>query len=154
DTKPPVPGSCPATAADDCDENAAGTDSGTLPRLKVTDLAGNELGASLAPVAGQAILISAVESSVPGGCAGGAVKFQFSKNGAVVQDWSGKAFYEDTAVEYSPTYRVLVRCSSDTSCTSVIGATAKPAIYDGVNTDSDGGLQFGSDGVAWSGGGS
>jgi len=143
DTKPPVAGSCPATAAENCDENASGTDNGTLPRIAITDLDGNPFGAGRVPVAGQSIRVSAADSTIPGGCADGGVQFRFSKNGVVVQDWSGNASFLDTATEYSPTYSVLVRCSSDTTCTSLAGASVTAAIYDGANGGSDGDIVFG-----------
>ena len=152
DTHQPVPGACPATTADNCNENASSTDKGTAPQIKVTDLNGNLFAAGSSPVAGQAILVSAVDSSIPGGCTNGGTQFQFSKNGSVVQDWNSKSAYEDTPVEYSPTYKVQVRCSSDTTCTSLVGASVKVAIYDGINTDSDGGLTFGNTGVTYVGG--
>ncbi len=128
----PAPGSlCPATAADNCNELATGADKGTLPLIKVTDLNGNVFGASLAPIAGQSIRISAVDSTLPGGCTGGVAEFQFSKNGAVVQDFNDKAYFLDTPENYSPTYTVQVRCSSDRGCTSLVGASATLLIYDG-----------------------
>jgi len=144
DLKAAPPTVCPATTADDCNESAAGTDKGTLPQIKTTDLNNNVFGASLVPVAGQSILVSAVDSSLPGGCADGGAQFEFGKNGVVVQEWSGKASFLDTPTEYSPTYSVRVRCSSDTSCTSLTPKTIKLAIYAGANAESDGDIVFGT----------
>ncbi len=144
DLKPAPPLVCPTTAADNCNESAAGSDKGTLPQIKATDLNNNAFGTSLVPVAGQPILISAGDSSLPGGCTGGGAQFEFSKNGVVVQEWSGKASFLDTSTEYSPTYSVRVRCSSDTSCTSLTPKTIKLAIDAGANAESDGDIVFGT----------
>src|SRR5207244_3104987 len=125
-----VPGSCP-TGTSVCNENASATDKGTLPAIKVTDLQGNVFGSSLTPVAGQTILVTAAGSTIPGGCANGGAQFQFTKEGNLVQDWSSNPVYRDTANEYSPTYKVQVRCSSDTTCTSVNGKSVKVFEYAG-----------------------
>jgi len=125
DTGPLPPGSCPAST-DNCNENLAATDKGTTPVLKVTDLNGNVIrndgvGLAYAP-AGTPIRVTAADSSVSGGCFNGAAQFRFTKNGALVQDWSAKTFYQDTMAA-GASYSVLVRCSSDFSCTSLVGAT-------------------------------
>jgi thrombospondin type 3 repeat protein len=165
DPKPAPATACPATAADNCNENQAATDKGTIPRIKATDPSGNTIegcvggptpGAActadaqcgtsgtcslLVAVSGQAIFISAVDSVIPGGCADGGPQFQFTKNGVVVQDWNGKPSFKDTPETYSPAYSVLVRCSSDTSCTSVTPASLRLIVYDaGASTTGTGAL--------------
>src|SRR5206468_3947390 len=72
----------------------------------------------------------------------GGPQFRFSRDGQVVQDWSGKPSFKDTPETASPTYSVLVRCSSDTSCTSVTPATLTLPVFDG------GASQTGNGGVA------
>jgi hypothetical protein len=129
DTRPDPGGACPASP---CDESQ-GPDHGTNVILKVTDLGLNVLdGVATFPIAGQKIRISASDSILTGGCAGGVAEFQFSKNGALVQDWGAKTFYLD-APEGMATYTARMRCSSDFACTSAVAATVtvQPSTGDG-----------------------
>jgi hypothetical protein len=124
----PRTGSCPS---DPCDQTVG--DNGTNVLLEVTDLQGNVLdGVTTLPVAGQPIRISAVHSTLPGGCATGAPEFQFSRDGVLKQDWSLKTFYID-APEGMATYTVKARCSVDFTCTSAAGASiaVQPTAGDG-----------------------
>ena len=90
------------------------------------------------PVAGQPIVITAVDSTIPGACVDGEPEYQFTRSGVIVQPFGPKSFYLDAPDVYSPLYSVQVRCSSDPTCTSVVGASIQLAIYDGVDTESDG----------------
>ncbi len=139
DLRPAPATACPATEADNCNENASATDKGTLPQIKLTDAKGNAFGAGQIPFSGQSIVVTATDSTIPGGCVDGGAQFQFSRNGLVVQDWNSKAFYADTPAVFA-SYSVLVRCSSDTSCTSLTGASVNVPVF----TASDGGLMFGT----------
>ncbi len=140
DPRPIPPGSsCPTNPATFCDETTAATDKGTLPQIKATDLNGVIFdGSSYVPRSGHSVRISGVASTIPGGCTNGVPQFQFTKNGSVVQDWSSKTFFQDSP-EQIATYSVQVRCSSDTSCTSVTGATVTVPVYSGTD-----GVSFGS----------
>jgi len=141
DTRPAPATACPTSSADFCNENATSTDKGTLPQIKATDLNGNIFdGVNFAPVAGQNIRVSAVASTIPGGCTNGVPQFQFTKNGTLVQDWSSKTFFQDSPEGQSARYTALVRCSSDTSCTSLTGASVTVPVYTGT----DGDIVFGS----------
>ncbi len=152
---PGLPTDCPANA---CDPDVLGTDRGTIPRLKITDLDGDLLvdgtcsnqpnracttsancvapgtcNPPVTPVAGRPINLSAIDSDVPT-CVNGTIQFQFFKNGATVQDWSSKTFFQD-APEVTATYSVKVRCSSDFACTSQTGATRDVPVYSGDGSD-------------------
>src|SRR5439155_7933262 len=127
------PSVCPTNAC-----NPALGDHGTNVVLKVIDLDGNVLdGTTKVAVAGRSIRVSAVDSTLPGGCVGGALQFQFFKNGALVQDWTSKSFYED-APEISASYSTQARCSSfftsaaqPNRCTSTVGASIDVPVYSG-----------------------
>jgi hypothetical protein len=124
----PRTGSCPS---DPCDQTVG--DNGTNVLLEVTDVIGNVLdGVTNVPVAGQPIRVSAVDSTLPGGCASGAAEFQFMKDGTLAQDWSLKTFYLDSP-EGIATYQVKARCSADFTCTSAAGASiqVQPVTGDG-----------------------
>jgi len=140
DSRPiPAGSSCPTNPATFCDETTAASDKGTVPAIKATDLNGVVFdGVNYVPRAGHSIRISAAASTLPGGCTNGVPQFQFTKNGVVVQDWSSKPFFQDSP-DLVATYSVLVRCSSDTSCTSVNGATVTVPVYSGTD-----GVVFGS----------
>ena len=115
-------GSCPALA-DNCNENAATSDRGTVPQLKITDLAGNLIrldGVNPVLSEGTPIRVTAAASTLTGGCASGAAQYRFTRNGALAQDWSAKAYFQDS-LSYFASYTVQVRCSSDFSCTSLVG---------------------------------
>jgi hypothetical protein len=129
DEAPAPPTSCPAG----CDTTTG--DRGTSVTVRATDL--NDVtidGVSNVAASGQAIRISAVGSSIVGGCSNGTIQFRFMRNGVLAQDWSSKAFLQD-APESDTTYSVLARCSSDFACTSQTGATLNLAVYEGDATD-------------------
>jgi hypothetical protein len=135
DTRPAPATACPATAADNCNENTAASDKGTNPQLKVTDLSGNVIdGLSLVATYGQALRVTAIDSSLPGACTGGVAQFRFSKNGSLAQDWSAKSYFQD-APETDSTYNVQVRCSSDFTCTSLTGANASVKVNPGDGSE-------------------
>jgi hypothetical protein len=129
DTKPRV-GSCPAEPCN----NLLG-DKGTNVVLKITDLSGNVLdGVTNVALGGQPIRVSAIDSTLPGGCAGGVPEYQFSKDGIVVQPFGPKSFYLD-APEAAARYDVLARCSTDFNCTSQVGGTINSTIFAGDGGD-------------------
>ena len=79
-------------------------------------------------VVGEKVVVSAASTTNPGGCIGGGAQYRFFKNNLLVQDWSEiPTFPDNPTVDAS--YRVQVRCSIDTTCTS--SATAS-----GVNSRS------------------
>jgi hypothetical protein len=126
----PRTGTCPS---DPCNE-AVG-DKGTNVILKVTDANGNLLtGDDNLEVAGQNIRVSAIDSTLPGGCVGGVAEYEFSRDGEVVQAFGPKTFYLD-APEGSKSYSVRARCSTDFTCTSLVGATIEAAPYSGNGSD-------------------
>src|SRR6185436_453956 len=98
----PSPGAtCPA---DPC--NQALADGGTNVVLKITDLTGALLdGVNTFPFAGQSIRVSAIDSTIPGGCVGGVAEYEFSKDGVVKQAFGPKSFYLD-APEFYASYSV------------------------------------------------
>jgi len=123
-------GSCPADA---CNENVG--DKGTNVVLKITDLNGVVLdGVINVPFGGQSIRISAIDSTLPGGCVGGVAEYEFSKNGQVMQIFGPKSFYLD-APESNTSYSVRARCSTDFTCTSVVGASIEAGVYSGDGGD-------------------
>jgi hypothetical protein len=133
-------GSCPV---DPCN-NAVG-DNGTLVVLKLTDLAGNEIdGINVVQYAGQPIRVSAIESSLPGGCIGGVAEYEFTRvssvpsQSVIVQPFGPKTFFLD-APETNTTYFARARCSTDTTgpgaCVSIVGATIDSGPYSGVGGD-------------------
>jgi hypothetical protein len=129
DTKPSPGGACPAG----CD-NTVG-DRGTNVILRATDLAGTILdGLANVATAGQAIRVTAVDSTLPGGCVSGNAQFRFEKNGVLAQDWSSKTFFQDSP-EATATYRAFARCSSDHSCTSLAGKSIDVAVISGDGGD-------------------
>jgi hypothetical protein len=129
DMAPPPATSCPAGC------NTATGDRGTSVTVRATDTNDVVLdGITNVAAAGQALRISAVGSSIVGGCSNGAIQFRFMKNGVMAQDWSSKAYYQDSP-ESDATYTVLARCSSDFACTSQTGATLNLAVYRGDGGD-------------------
>ncbi|MBI4169639.1 MAG: thrombospondin type 3 repeat-containing protein, partial [Acidobacteria bacterium] len=115
--------------------NPAAGDGGTNVVVKVTDPAGNPIdGLATVAVAGQAIRVSAADSTLPGGCSLGMPQFQFFRDGVLVQDWSAKFYFLD-APERQASYRVLMRCSSDFACTSLVGAAVDLPVYSGDGGD-------------------
>jgi hypothetical protein len=147
---------CPATADHNCGEGVVvpcplgGTsDNGTCPRLDVVTL-GNVPIDGLASVAerGEALRNTAIESTLPGGCVEGEAQFRFfrtpllpdgsadpsSPSPVLVQDWSGKAFFQD-APETDTLYTVHMRCSTDFSCTSATGTSLTVRVYPGDGSD-------------------
>ena len=126
----PRTGTCPS---DPCDQTVG--DAGTSVALEVTDLSGRPVdGASFVPVAGQTLRLSAAGSTLPGGCAGGAIEYQFLKGGAVFQEYSPKPFALDSP-ESTTRYQAHARCSADHGCTSVAGATRDVGVYTGDGGD-------------------
>jgi hypothetical protein len=127
----PSPGAtCPA---DPC--NQALGDGGTNVVLKITDLNGALLdGVSTFPFAGQSIRVSAIDSSIVGGCVGGVAEYEFSKDGVVKQAFGPKTFYLD-APESAASYSARARCSTDFSCTSITGASIAVNPYTGDGSD-------------------
>jgi len=87
------------------------------------------------PFGGQSIRVSAIDSTLPGGCTGGVAEYEFSRSGSVVQAFGPKSFFLD-APEANTSYRVRARCSTDFTCTSVIGATIDVGVYSGDGGDS------------------
>jgi len=128
----PRTGTCP-TQPNFCNE-AVG-DKGTNVVLKITDLAGTILDGSINVAStGQSIHVSAINSTIPGGCVGGVAEYEFSKDGTVVQAFGPKTFYLD-APEATTNYSARCRCSTDFSCTSVVGATTTITPYSGDGSD-------------------
>jgi len=129
DTTPRI-GSCPV---DVCNE-AVG-DKGTNVVLKITDINGVLLdGVINVPFAGQNIRVSAIDSTLPGGCTGGVAEFEFSRNGSVVQVFGPKTYYLD-APETNTSYAVRARCSTDFTCTSLTAVTIDAGVYSGDGGD-------------------
>ncbi|MGH7893430.1 MAG: hypothetical protein ACREQL_02120, partial [Candidatus Binatia bacterium] len=127
----PRAGSCPTDACD-----AAVGDAGTSVMLKATGLSGQILdGIASVPTVGQSIHISAIDSTLPGGCVGGVPEYQFSRNGTVMQTFGPKTFYLD-APETNTSYSALARCSTDFTCTSQVGASIDAGVYSGDGGDS------------------
>ena len=129
----PSPGAvCPS---DPCNQAFPGSDNGTQVLLSITDVNGNLLdGVTTFPFAGQSIRVSAIDSSLPGGCINGVAEYEFSKDGVVKQSFGPKTFYLD-APESSATYSARARCSSDFSCTSITGASIAVNPYTGDGSD-------------------
>jgi hypothetical protein len=129
DTAPAT--SCPAGC------NAAVGDAGTAPALRFTTMDDVEIdGTTVVATAGQTIRVTAAASTIPGGCVDGIPQFEFSKNGAVVQAFNGKAFYQD-APDSDATYKVRVRCSTSFACTSLTGATASLQVFSGAGDNAE-----------------
>jgi hypothetical protein len=131
-----------ATPGSGCDNSV--DDGGTVVVLKVQDLDGNVIdGITSTVTAGQSVRISAIDSQITGGCVNGIAEFQFFKHGELVQDWGPKTFYLDApeadVIEESVgggAYQALVRCSTDFSCTSAVGAHIDVPVYSGEGGDS------------------
>ncbi|HXH29037.1 MAG TPA: thrombospondin type 3 repeat-containing protein, partial [Candidatus Polarisedimenticolia bacterium] len=128
DAKTPPATNCPLPA-DRCDETMG--DKGFNVSLILTDANGDGVFES-----GEAVELDALDTTNPGGCAGGVTEYRFLKDGAVVQDFSGNGFYTDYPTA-DATYQVLTRCSSDTACTTVTGASASVLAYPGDGQDVD-----------------
>jgi Thrombospondin type 3 repeat len=129
DTKPGPGGICQTGC------NPTVGDQGTSVLLKITDPEGNLLdGVTHLALDGQTIRVSAADSTLPGGCTSGTTQYRFTKNGAVAQDWSSKAYFEDSPLT-DASYTAKVRCSSDFTCTSQIGASMSLAVYTGDGQD-------------------
>jgi hypothetical protein len=133
-------GTCPS---DPCNELVG--DKGTNVQLQITDLQGNVIdGINNIQYAGQSIRVSAINSTMPGGCVGGTAEFEFSRVDAVVgqdqivQAFGPKTYFQD-APETNATYFVRMRCSTDTTgptaCVSAVGATIDAGPYLGAGGD-------------------
>jgi hypothetical protein len=126
----PRTGSCPS---DPCDQSIA--DAGTAAVLDVTDTSGRALdGATFVPMRGQTLRLSGAASTLPGGCVNGVAEYRFERNGVVAQDWSTSPVFFD-APEATTRYRLLVRCSTDYTCTSVAGAVRDVGVLSGEGGD-------------------
>jgi len=118
DVKTPANGVCPTKACD-----ATQGDSGFNLSLNLAQAVEDNI-----VVLGEKVVVSAANTTNPGGCIGGGAQFRFFKNNLLVQDWSEiPTFTDNPTIDAS--YRVQVRCSIDTTCTS--SATAS-----GVNSRS------------------
>jgi hypothetical protein len=130
DTRPSPGNACPSLVC-----NPATGDAGTNVVLKITDLAGNVLdGVTSFPFAGQSIHVSAIDSTIPGGCVGGVAEYEFSKSGVVVQPFGPKSFYLD-GPESAASYSARARCSTAFACTSLTGASIAVNPYTGDGSD-------------------
>jgi hypothetical protein len=126
----PRTGSCPV---DPCNQSVG--DAGTNAVLEVTDPSGRAVdGATYVPVTGETLRLSAAASTLPGGCTGGIIEYQFLKNGVVLQYFSAKPFVLD-APEATARYAAFVRCSTDHACTSIAGASRDVGVYTGDGGD-------------------
>ena len=123
DTKAPLAGTCPAIC------NPAVGDGGTTPVLQIRDA--NQDGII---ERGERLVIDASASSLPGGCSGGVAQFRFERGGALIQDWTTSSLYVDSPI-VDASYKVKVRCSANTACASVTGATAAAVVYTGDGND-------------------
>jgi len=127
-------GSCPTDA---CIESLG--NSGTNVILKVTDTNGVALdGVVNVPFGGQNIRITAIDSTLPGGCVGGVSEYEFSRNGTVMQAFGPKTFYLD-APEANTQYCARMRCSTDFTCTTPVSS---PTCIDVGTYTGDGGDNF------------
>jgi thrombospondin type 3 repeat protein len=136
DNKTPPAVVCSAPSVAGACNPALGTDHGTTVILQATDAGNNVLdGVSHLAVSGQALRLSAVSSTIPGGCVNGVAQFQFFKNGVLVQDWSSKTFLEDSP-EVDTVYGAKERCSSDpTDCTSQNMVQTSVQVYRGDSSE-------------------
>jgi hypothetical protein len=135
DTKPApsLAGGGVEAAGDACNEGVG--DAGTSVALDVTDFANRPLdGATVIPVAGQTLRISAAGSTLPGGCTGGTIEYEISRNGVAIQDFSPKPFVLD-APDGTVRYSARVRCSADHACTSLVGAARNIGVVTGDGGD-------------------
>jgi hypothetical protein len=123
DTKTPLAGTCPATC------NAGVGDGGTAPAIVIHDANADGIYEI-----GEALTIDGSASTLPGGCVGGVAQFRFERDGALIQDWSTASVYIDSPVK-DASYKVKVRCSANTACASVTGATVAAQIYPGDGND-------------------
>jgi len=128
DIKTPAAGACPSKACD-----ATQGDSGFNVSLSVAeDVPDNII------VTGEKLIVSAASTTNPGGCVGGGSQFRFFKDNNLVQDWSSApSFLDNPTLDAS--YRVQVRCSIDTTCTSTATATGSNSktvqVFAGDGTD-------------------
>jgi hypothetical protein len=127
DLKTPGPGACPA---DPC--NGTLGDNGYDVELTAADADGNGV-----VVAGETVVFSATGTRNVGGCIDGITQYRFLRNGAVVQDWSPDATYQEHP-SADAAYRVQARCSVDVGCTSAgtaAGANVVLQVYTGDGGD-------------------
>ena len=127
DPDPAPAATCPAPGAE-CNA-ALGADHGYNVALSAT-------GSDNDPAfeKGETVSFSAAATTNPGGCADGVTEYQFKRNGAVVQDWSARAFY-DEGVQADGTWTVQARCSSTPACTTTTGASSVLQVYAGDGSD-------------------
>ncbi len=131
DTKTAPASTCPATAADNCIETTAGSDRGYVVSLTYQDTNNDGFIEK-----GETLQFSAAGTTNPGGCARGVTEYRFLKDGAIIQDFSTNATLKDAPTS-DATYQVIARCSSDTACTSLTGATQPVKVYTGDSMDID-----------------
>ncbi len=139
DVKTPANGACPTKACDatqgDSGFNVSLSVTGEEPSVDVCvggptpdvtcvkDADCGSGGRCVIAVGGEKLLLSAVATTNPGGCIGGGTQFRYFKDNAVVQDWSQLPTFVDNP-SADAAYRVQVRCSVDTTCTSSAAAGA------------------------------
>ena len=135
DDTPRTQAICPTTSTDRCDETVG--DGGTTVVLKSVDpVTGDEIGGvTTVATAGESVRITAINSTLPGGCVDGVAEYQFFKNGVLVQDFGPKSFFLDSPLANAQ-YIAKARCSTDFSCESVVGDTLDLAVYSGDGADS------------------
>ncbi|HEU4402087.1 MAG TPA: hypothetical protein VFT43_08275, partial [Candidatus Polarisedimenticolia bacterium] len=124
DIDPPATPTCPSIAGANCNESLG--DQGYVVSLPIpTDTNGDGVFES-----GETLLFNASKTTNPGLCVNGATEFKFLKNGAIARDYAANPYYKDAPTS-DATYQVLVRCSSDPSCTTATGASQAVQIYNG-----------------------
>jgi len=116
DGKPSPATFCPTTAALNCDETAAATDKGTHPEDQSHRPERQPARTGAFPIAGQAIFISG--SIRPYRRLRDGDRNSNSAKRRRRPGWSGKPSFKDTPQDALST-TVLVRCSSDATCTSL-----------------------------------
>lgn len=127
DLETPGPGACPSDAC-----NGTLGDNGYDVELTAADADGNGV-----VVAGETVVLPATGTRNLGGCIDGITQYHFLRNGAVVQDWSPDATFQEHPVA-DAACRVQARCSVDTGCTSAstaAGANVVLQVYSGDGGD-------------------
>jgi Thrombospondin type 3 repeat/Subtilase family len=120
DTKAALSGACPVV----CTPGVG--DHGTTEVLAIRDTNGDGVFER-----GERITLDASASSLPGGCSGGAIQFQFRRDGQIVQDWTTNNNFVDAPLQ-DASYALYARCSSaPASCTGTTPATGSVQVYTG-----------------------
>jgi hypothetical protein len=125
----PLTAQCPTAVGSQCNQ-ALGTNGFNVVFTE------DEADQDANPSPGEEILLDASQTTNPGGCADGVPQYQFSKlNGVtttVLQSWSTAASLRLSNAQEGDVFRVEVRCSSDTSCTTApVGPPAGTALCNG-----------------------